>query len=87
MYSRMPSAPYSSIFFHPYCHTRTLIPCLSPLLPQVERVLATSYNWQFDAFRLAEATGDRALSTLGFFLFNEADLIKQFALRPVQLVR
>ena len=83
----MPSAPYSSIFFHSYCHTRTLTPCLSPLMPQVERVLATSYNWQFDAFRLAEATGDRALSTLGFFLFNEADLIKQFALRPVQLVR
>ena len=57
-------------------------PCL-----QVERVLATSYDWQFDAFQLAVATGDHALSTLGFYLFNAADLIKQFALRPVPLVR
>jgi hypothetical protein len=53
----------------------------------VERILATSYNWQFDAFRLAEATGDRALSTLGYFLFNEANLIKQFAIRPSTLAR
>ena len=44
-------------------------------------------DWQFDAFRLAEATGGRALSCLGFFLISEAGLIKQFALRPLPLVR
>ena len=46
-----------------------------------------SNDWQFDAFRLAEATGGRALSCLGFFLISEAGLIKQFALKPSPLVR
>ena len=46
-----------------------------------------AHDWQFDAFRLAEATGGRALSCLGFFLISEAGLIKQFALRPSPLVR
>jgi hypothetical protein len=54
---------------------------------QVELILATSYNWQFDAFHLAEVTGGRPLSSLGFFLFNEADLVRHFGLRPSHLAR
>ena len=32
-------------------------------------------------------TGGRALSALGFFLFQESELIQQFAIKPAALVR
>ena len=54
---------------------------------QVEALLSTSGEWQFDAFLLAEVTGGRPLSCLGFFLLSEAGLIKQFAIGPSALIR
>ncbi len=53
----------------------------------MERLLPTSCKWQFDSFKLADVTGNHALSSLGFFLFSEAGLIKQFKLRPALLAR
>jgi len=59
----------------------------SPILEEVERVLSTAYNWQFDAFKLSSVSGDRPLSALAFFLFHEADLIKRFQLKAACLAR
>ncbi|EFJ48932.1 3'5'-cyclic nucleotide phosphodiesterase [Volvox carteri f. nagariensis] len=54
---------------------------------QVERLLSSANNWQFDVFKLADATQDHALSTLAFFLFHQADLIRKFDIKPHLLAR
>ncbi|GLI71323.1 hypothetical protein VaNZ11_016483 [Volvox africanus] len=59
----------------------------SPLFTEVERLLATANNWQFDVFKLAEATQDHALSTLSFYLFHQADLMRKFDIKPQVLAR
>lgn len=50
-------------------------------------MLATSHTWQFDAFRLSEATDGHPLSTLGFYLMHGADLIGKFNIKPHLLAR
>jgi hypothetical protein len=45
---------------------------------QLETVLMTVEEWQFDSFKLSEAASGRPLSCLAFFLFTEYDLIKEF---------
>ncbi len=37
-------------------------------------------SWEFDAFRLDEATNGHALSTLGYYLMSRFGLIKHFKL-------
>ncbi|GIL62517.1 hypothetical protein Vafri_16725 [Volvox africanus] len=59
----------------------------SPLFSEVERLLATANNWQFDVFKLADATQDHALSTLSFYLFHQADLMRKFDIKPQLLAR
>ncbi|GIM16339.1 hypothetical protein Vretimale_18970 [Volvox reticuliferus] len=59
----------------------------SPLFSEVERLLSTASNWQFDVFKLTDATQDHALSTLSFYLFHQADLIRKFAIKPQLLAR
>lgn len=39
---------------------------------QVERLLAGADGWQFDTWRLREATQGHPLSTLGFFLLQRS---------------
>ncbi|KAG2443397.1 hypothetical protein HXX76_001757 [Chlamydomonas incerta] len=57
-----------------------------PLYTEVERVLGGgAVSWQWDAFKLADASADHALSTLGYYLFHQSDLIRKFDLRPPQL--
>ena len=55
--------------------------------PKVECVLASSRDMEFDAFYLAEITGGRELSSLGFFLISNAGLIQRLGLRTAALVR
>ena len=50
-------------------------------------MLDGSKNWQFDAFKLQNATHGHALSTLGYYLFHTADLIKTFSLDAGALAR
>ena len=57
------------------------------MLSQVEFELNQSFEWQFDAFRLSEVTGGRALSTLGYFLLSKSGLIDHFNLKPSVLTR
>ena len=38
-------------------------------------ILAKIDEWQFDSFELAEATGGRPLSTLGFYLLKKGGLV------------
>ncbi|KAG2490632.1 hypothetical protein HYH03_011023 [Edaphochlamys debaryana] len=57
------------------------------VLEETERLLAMADGWQFDTWRLQEATQGHALSSLGFFLMQRAGLVKRFRLRPVVLAR
>lgn len=54
---------------------------------QLERMLNTSNQWQFDAFKLQEASNGHPLSALGYFLFNQAGLITKFNMKPILLAR
>lgn len=58
-----------------------------PPIEEVEHVLASANDWQFDAFALAEATNGHPLSALAFFLFSKQGLIDQFKLKPTALAR
>ncbi len=44
--------------------------------PEVAATLLTAGTWEFDAFRLAEVTEQKALSTLAFWVFQNAGLIE-----------
>jgi len=57
------------------------------MLERAEQILATSHEWQFDAFALAEATQGHPLSTLAFYLFQREDLVGHFGINPVTLAR
>lgn len=57
------------------------------VMEQLEAVLATAHEWQFDAFALADASQGHPLSTLGFYLFHKSGLIEHFGLKPAALAR
>jgi len=57
------------------------------LCHQVERLLATSAEWQFDMFKLHEATRGHSLSVMSYFLFSSSNLIKELDLNPAALAR
>lgn len=57
------------------------------LPPQVEKILAGADRWQFDTWRLAEATQGHPLSALGFFLIQRAGLVTRFKMKPMALAR
>ncbi|KAI8469134.1 MAG: hypothetical protein J3K34DRAFT_386003 [Monoraphidium minutum] len=57
------------------------------VLERVERLLAASGDWQFDAFALAEATQGHPLSTLAFYMFQREGLVSTFGISPVMLAR
>ena len=54
---------------------------------QVQRVLATCDEWQFDAFRLADVTQGHPLSALAFYLIHRQGLIVSLKLDAVALAR
>ena len=45
--------------------------------PEVFAALQTADTWKFDAFRLAEVTEQRPLSTLGFWILRASGLIEE----------
>jgi cAMP-specific phosphodiesterase 4/high affinity cAMP-specific and IBMX-insensitive 3',5'-cyclic phosphodiesterase 8 len=49
--------------------------------------LEAANHWQFDAFRLSDVTDGHPLSALGFYAFQEANLVAKFSLPPVKLAR
>lgn len=57
------------------------------VMDQLEVVLASAYEWQFDAFSLNEASQGHPLSTLGYYLFHKQGLIEHFNLKPTSLAR
>eukprot|EP00879_Flechtneria_rotunda_P005016 GHRR01005292.1.p1 GENE.GHRR01005292.1~~GHRR01005292.1.p1 ORF type:complete len:859 (+),score=362.03 GHRR01005292.1:904-3480(+) len=57
------------------------------VVEQLEAVLASAMEWQFDAFALTEASSGHPLSTLGYYLFHKHGLIEQFNLKPACLAR
>lgn len=57
------------------------------VMDQLEAVLASSYEWQFDAFALNTASQGHPLSTLGYYLFHKQGLIEHFNLKPTSLAR
>ncbi|KAG2490637.1 hypothetical protein HYH03_011028 [Edaphochlamys debaryana] len=57
------------------------------MIEETERLLAMADGWQFDTWRLQEATQGHALSSLGFFLMQRAGLVKRFRLKPMVLAR
>lgn len=58
-----------------------------PIMDDLEAVLATAEEWQFDAFALANVSCGHALSSLGYYLFHRHDLISHFKINPVLLAR
>ena len=54
---------------------------------QLARLLSGINEFQFDAFRLKEATGGRPLSVLAFALFKNNGLISRFDLHEARLAR
>ncbi|GLI63480.1 hypothetical protein VaNZ11_006457 [Volvox africanus] len=59
----------------------------TPILEEVERVLATTDSWHFNAWALKEASGGHALSALGFYLIRREGLMPAFQIKPVVLAR
>ncbi|KXZ54073.1 hypothetical protein GPECTOR_5g18 [Gonium pectorale] len=64
-----------------------LLPPLRPMLEEVERLLCLADQWQFDTWALQAASGDHALSCLGFYLIQRAGLVARFRMDPVALAR
>ncbi|KAG2493194.1 hypothetical protein HYH03_008614 [Edaphochlamys debaryana] len=58
-----------------------------PVIEEVERLLASADHWQFDTWRLAEATQGHPLSCLGFFLLHREGLMRTFKINPSTLAR
>ena len=52
------------------------------LVPEVDRVLRTATEWQFNAFKLAESTNQAPLSTLCFWVLQTQGLIREFGEAP-----
>lgn len=48
------------------------------LVPEVDKILRTAGSWQFNAFKLKEATNDAPLSTLVFWLLQTSGLVREF---------
>ncbi|GBF94222.1 hypothetical protein Rsub_06492 [Raphidocelis subcapitata] len=57
------------------------------MLERAEQILATSHEWQFDAFALSEATQGHPLSTLAFYMFQREELVSHFGISPLTLAR
>ncbi|KAK9850625.1 hypothetical protein WJX84_003967 [Apatococcus fuscideae] len=60
-----------------------------PLTPEVEQLLqaaSDTSNFGFDMFQLAEASGNRPLSMLAFFLFSESGLTQMYSLPENKLL-
>lgn len=57
------------------------------LQQQVDSVLATVDDWQFDAFRLHDATAGHPLSTLSFYLLQRSGLVEKYQMDAVRLAR
>ncbi|KAG2497449.1 hypothetical protein HYH03_004604 [Edaphochlamys debaryana] len=66
---------------------RQAMPPPPAVIEEVERLLADADSWQFDTWRLQEATQGHPLSVLGFFLMQRSGLIRQFKLNPMTLAR
>lgn len=60
---------------------------LHAMMTQVERILARSDEWTFDAFSLDKATQGRPLSTLAFYLMSREGLLKHYNLEPLLVAR
>lgn len=54
---------------------------------QVERVLQTADQWQFDAFELAAATGGRPLSALAFYVLKTSGLVSCLSIHASTMAR
>lgn len=52
---------------------------------QVELVLRSASTWQFDAFKLRDATGGRPLSALAFYIMHTTGLVRQFKINGQRL--
>ncbi len=50
------------------------------VVPEVERVLLTADNWKFDSLLLHDVTQGHPLSTLGFWIMQQTDMVKQFGM-------
>eukprot|EP00891_Asterochloris_glomerata_P000667 jgi/Astpho2/667/e_gw1.00013.90.1_t len=57
-----------------------------PIL-EVEEVLRSADGWHFDAFRLAEVTQGRPLSTITFWLMQQNGVVRDAELDPLRLAR
>lgn len=71
----------------PAALTRPL--CLvQPLTPaQLSEVLQEVDNWQFDMFKLEQASNGHCLSLLAYHLFKRMDMIRQLHLSEMKLIR
>ena len=58
-----------------------------PLPLQLASVLDLADNWQFDYFKLEEASGGRPLSCIAFFLMKRTQLVSMFRLNETRLAR
>ena len=54
---------------------------------QVSAILSKADEWAFDSFELAEATDNRPLSTMAFFLCKRAGLSKALCINEAKLAR
>jgi len=52
-----------------------------PLTDHTEAILRTASQWQWNAFDLRDATGDKPLSCLAFWVFQHAGLVDHFSLQ------
>ncbi|PNW82682.1 hypothetical protein CHLRE_06g289400v5 [Chlamydomonas reinhardtii] len=66
---------------------RQAMPPPPSVIMEVERLLAGADGWQFDTWRLREATQGHPLSTLGFFLLQRSGIISRFKLSGVTVAR
>mmetsp|Transcript_21856 Transcript_21856/g.56912 ORF Transcript_21856/g.56912 Transcript_21856/m.56912 type:complete len:627 (+) Transcript_21856:271-2151(+) len=57
------------------------------LVPAIERVLATSVQWDFNVFELDEVSQHNPLSTAAFFFLKQTGLVRYFALDEKRLSR
>ncbi|GFR47060.1 hypothetical protein Agub_g8745 [Astrephomene gubernaculifera] len=66
---------------------RQALPPPAAVIEEVERQLAAADGWQFNAWRLRDATQGHPLSALGFYLLQRAGLIARFKMNPVTVAR
>ncbi|GFR48408.1 hypothetical protein Agub_g10302 [Astrephomene gubernaculifera] len=85
--SRASLAPQPSVRLSVLGKTQYLAPPPPPVIEEVERVLADADSWQFDMWRLRDATNGHPLSALGYYLIHRAGLITHLKLKPPVLAR